>query len=310
MDPFAGMQAFHAVIDTGGFAAAATRLGLTRALVSKRVAALERLLGTRLLARTTRRVAPTEAGAAFHIRAGAMLEAYEAARAELGELQAEPTGTLKVNAPMSFGTMYLAPLLVPFMTECPGLRVQLTLNDRFTDLLEEGADVAIRIGALRDSSMITRRLAGGTHVLCAAPAYLRQHGTPEKPADLAQHRCLHYSNLSGGPRWRFTGPDGAESVAIRPVLTANNGEVLRTAALAGQGIVLAPDFMVPRDLAAGRLVALLPGYQTPESSVHAIWPAGATLTAKLRRFVDFLAARFATPPWADRKAPGLRALKS
>jgi len=307
MDPFAGMQAFHAVIETGGFAAAAARLGVTRAVVSKRVAALERQLGTRLLARTTRRVAPTEAGVAFHIRAGQILAAFEAARAELGELQAEPTGTLKVNAPMSFGTMYLAPLLGPFMSDCPGLQVQLTLNDRFTDLLEEGADLAIRIGALRDSSMISRRLAGGGHVACAAPSYLKRHGMPKTPAELAQHRCLHYSYLSSGARWRFTGPYGVESVAIRPVLTANNGEVLRTAALDGQGIVLAPDFMVPKELATGRLVPVMTGYQGPELSIHAIWPAGATLTAKLRRFVDFLVARFAMPPW-NLDQP-LRALK-
>jgi DNA-binding transcriptional LysR family regulator len=297
MDALAGMQAFNAVVESGGFAAAATRLGLSRALISKRVAALERALGARLLARTTRRVAITEAGAAFHRRSAGILANFEEARAELGELQAEPRGTLKVSAPMSFGTLYLGPLIGPFLAQCPGLSIELTLNDRFVDLLEDGVDVAIRIGTLRDSTLVARRLAGTRHVLCAAPAYLKRHAAPHQPADLADHRCLHYGYLSGGPRWRFAGPERSASVAIRPVLTANNGDVLRAAALDGQGIVLLPDFIIARDLKAGRLVGLLPGWRPPESAVHAIRPAGALLTAKVRRFIDFLAGRFARPPW-------------
>ena len=134
-------------------------------------------------------------------------------------------------------------------------------------------------------------------MLCAAPAYLKRHGTPLQPADLAGHRCLHYGYLPGGPRWRFTGPGGTASVAIRPVLTANNGEVLRAVALDGQGIVLAPDFIVARDLKAGRLVALMPDWRAPESAVHALRPAGVTMSAKVRRFIDFLAERLARPPW-------------
>jgi DNA-binding transcriptional LysR family regulator len=297
LDAIAGMQAFNAVVEAGGFAAAATRLGLSRALVSKRIAALERSLGARLFARTTRRVAMTEAGAAFHRRATGILANFEEARAELHELQAEPRGTLKVNAPMSFGTLHLAPLIGPFLAQCPGLSIELVLNDRVTDLLAEGVDVAIRIGSLRDSSLVVRRLAATRHVLCAAPAYLKRHGTPRQPSDLAVHRCLHYGYLAGGPRWRFTGPQGPASVAIRPALTANNGEVLRVAARDGQGIVLSPDFIVAGDLTAGRLVALMPGWRPPESAVHALRPAGVTMTAKVRRFIDFLAERLARPAW-------------
>lgn len=302
MDTFAGMQAFHAVVEAGGFAAAAVKLGVSRALVSKRVAGLEQELETRLLARTTRRVALTEAGAAFHRRCADLLVGFEQARAELGELREEPTGTLKVNAPMSFGTRYLAPLVGSFLSACPGVGLQLVLNDRFVDLLEEGFDVAIRIGALRDSSLIARKLAPTRNVLCAAPDYLARHGTPRQPSDLTSHRCLHYGYLSSGTRWRFVGPRGPAHVTVRPVVTANNGDVLARAAVDGQGIVLGPDFIVADDLAAGRLVPLLRAFQPSENAIHAVWPAGAAPTAKLRRFVDHLAAHLVDPPWIS---PGL-----
>lgn len=299
MDAFTGMQAFHAVVEAGGFAAAGIRLGVSRALVSKRVAALERALGARLLARTTRQVALTEAGAAFHRRAAAILGDFEEARAELGALQAEPTGTLKVSAPMSFGTRYLAPLLGPFLAACSGVELQLVLNDRTVDLLADGFDVGIRIGTLRDSTLIARKLAVTRHLLCAAPAYLARHGTPRRPAELAQHRCLHYGYLPTGTRWRFTGPGGPAHVTVRPVLTANNGDVLARAAVDGQGLVLAPDFIVAEDVRAGRLVPLLKPYRAPESAISAIWPAGVPPTAKLRRFVDHLAGGLADPPWLN-----------
>jgi len=299
LDTFAGMRAFHAVVESGGFAAAAAKLGISRALVSKRVAALEQELGARLLSRTTRRVALTEAGAAFHRRGAELLGGFDQARAELSELQEEPTGTLKVNAPMSFGTRYLAPMLGGFLAACPGVGLQLVLNDRFVDLLEEGFDVAIRIGALRDSSLIARKLAPTRNLLCAAPDYLARHGTPRRPSDLADHRCLHYGYLSSGTRWRFTGPRGPAHVTVRPVMTANNGDVLARAAADGQGIVLGPDFIVADDLAAGRLVPLLRAFRPSENAIHAVWPAGAAPTAKLRRFIDHLAAHFADPPWVS-----------
>ena len=297
MDPLDGLRTFAAVAESGGFSAAAARLRATRGVVSKRLAALERQLGVQLLQRTTRRVALTEAGHAFHRKATQILAAYDEARTEIGELQGGPRGTLKVSAPMSFGIRYLAPVIGPFMAECGELKIELALNDRSVDLLEEGFDVGIRIGALRDSSLVARRLAPVAQLLCAAPAYLERHGAPRRPADLERHRCLHYGHASGGTRWRFAGARGSAAITVQPVLTANNGDVLRQVALDGGGIAMLPDFLVGPDVTAGRLVALLPAWRTPEAAVQAVWPAGRIMTAKLRRFVDFLRRRFAAPPW-------------
>ncbi len=299
MDRLDCMRAFVAAADLGGLSRAAAKLGLSRALVSKRVAELERDVGTRLFNRTTRRLSLTEPGRRFHVQCAHILGLYASAEAELRQLQDEPTGLLKVNAPMSFGTLHLADAVADFMAEHRALNIQLVLDDRFVDLLSEGFDVGIRIGALADSSLIVRRLCPSRRVLCAAPAYLAQAGAPQHPRDLAQHRCLHYGYLASGLRWRLAGPDGEHALEVPLSLCANNGEVLLRAAIAGSGIALLPTFICGPDLRAGRLARVLPDYAPPAADINAIWPGGGPLSGKVRRFVDFLVARFGDEPAWD-----------
>ena len=299
MDRMDCMRAFVATADLGGFSRAAAKLGVARALVSKRVAALEAEMGTRLFARTTRRLSLTEPGRRFHVQCANILGLYASAEAELRQLQDEPTGLLKVNAPMSFGTLHLADAVAEFMALHPALNVQLVLDDRFVDLLSEGFDVGIRIGALADSSLIVRRLCPSRRVLCAAPGYLDAAGIPAHPRDLANHRCLHYGYLASGLRWRLSGPDGEHTLEVPLSLCANNGEALLRAAIAGRGIVLLPTFICGADLRAGRLVRVLPDYAPPPADINAIWPGGGPLPSKVRRFVDFLVERFGDAPAWD-----------
>jgi len=299
MDRLEGMQAFVEVIDNGGFAAAARKLGISRALVSKRIAGLEGELGARLLHRTTRQVSPTGAGSEFYRRAQTVLAEYASAVTALQAQQEEPGGLLKVSAPMSFGQLHLAGAVIDFMRDHPRIEVQLTLNDRFIDLVEEGFDVGIRIGALSDSALMQRRLAPSRRFLIAAPDYLAAHGTPAAPADLAGHACLHYGYLASGLRWRLVGPDGPHAVDIAPRLCANNGDVLLAAVLAGLGIALLPTFLCGRELQSGRAMRVLPDYAPPEAAIHAIWPSSRLLPAKVRRFIDFLAERYGNNPHWD-----------
>ncbi len=292
MDRLDGMAAFAAVAEAGSFTAAATRLGVSRALVGKRVAALEATLGVRLFDRTTRRVGLTAAGLAFIGRCKDILAAFEDASRLVQQDRLEPAGVLRVNAPMSFGILHLAPLVVAFMKRHPNLQVQMTLTDRFVDLVEEGFDVGVRIGALADSSLVARRLAPARRVVCAAPAYLGRHGAIEAPEDLLRHRCLHYGHLATGTSWPFVGPGGMRTVRILPTFSANNGEVLLQAAEAGLGVALLPTFICGAALAAGRLVQVLEGFAVPEIAVNAIWPSNRLMPAKVRLFVDLLVDRF------------------
>jgi DNA-binding transcriptional LysR family regulator len=299
MDRLDGFKAFVTVVETGSFTAAASKLGLSRALISKRIAALEADLGARLLNRTTRRLSVTGPGAAFNDRCVRILAEFEAANAELQSQQLEPTGMLKINAPMTFGTMHLAPAVVHFMRGNPKLQVQLTLNDRFVDLIDEGYDIGIRIGALADSSLTARRLAPVRRVLCASRAYVDEAGMPVHPAELSRHRCLHYGYLATGTRWRLSGPGGEHAVEVRPRLCVNNGEALMRAALGGLGVALLPTFICGPELQNGRLIRLMPDYEPPEIAVNAIWPTNRMLTTKVRRFIDFLVGHFGDRPYWD-----------
>jgi DNA-binding transcriptional LysR family regulator len=296
LDRLDGMQAFVAVAEAGSFSGAAARLGIARALVSKRIAGLEHILGVRLLNRTTRRVSLTGPGQDFLGRSQRILAEYGEATSTLSSLHAEPTGRLKLSAPMSFGLAHLAPLLPIFMRAHPKLVLELVLNDRFVDLVEEGFDLCVRIGTLADSSLVARRLATVRLVLCASPDYLRRRGMPVEPADLARHRGLIYGHGTNGGRWQLQGPAGSGPVEIPSVLCANNGDVLAEAAVAGEGITLAPTFIVGDALRAGTLVEVLAAYAPKPFGLYAIWPANRLLPAKVRLFVDFLASRFGDPP--------------
>lgn len=296
-DLLSGMLIFARVIEAGGISAAARRLHLSKSAVSKQLAALEDRLGARLLHRTTRRMSLTEAGAAFLERCRRVIAEAEEAEAAIGALQVEPRGILKVNAPMTFGTMHLAAAIPDFMARHPQVRVDLVLNDRLVDLIEEGFDVAVRIAQLADSSLVARKLAPGRRVLVAAPGYLDRHGRPQTLTDLLDHDTICYSYLASANEWRFDGPNGEESVEVRGRLNANNGEVLLAATLAGIGIAALPTFICGPCLRAGTLVRVLPEYENRSIGVYAVWPSGRHLTAKMRAFVDFLAERFGPVPY-------------
>jgi DNA-binding transcriptional LysR family regulator len=309
MDRITGLSVFTKVVESSSFAAAARHFGLSPAMVSKHVVALEERLGARLLNRTTRRVSPTEIGRVFYERATRILAEIDDAEQEAGALQATPRGLLRVNGPLSFGIRQLGPAIADYLGACPEVEIDVTLNDRVTDLVEEGFDLAIRIGRLADSSLIARRIAPCLIVACASPAYLAKRGAPKRPGDLAEHDCLGYSYAALRNEWRFAGPDGVESVRVAGRLNANNGDILRLAALRGEGIVLQPSFLVGDDLATGSLVPILPGYTPDALVIQAVYPHSRHLSVKVRSFVDFLVARFGQEPEWDRWQSVARKMK-
>lgn len=301
MDKLEAMNAFAKVVALGSYAEAGRALGLTRSAVSKAVMELEQVLGARLLDRTTRRVSPTEAGLSYYERCLDILSRIEETELQVSRLHDEPRGLLRVNAPMSFGMLYLGNATADFMAAYPGLNVEMTLNDRFIDPVEEGVDVTIRIAALSDSSLIARKLAPARRVLVASPAYLAAHGTPALPDDLAHHRWLGYGATTGLQRWTYGKTDGSSgTVPLKCALISNNGHILRDAALAGQGITELPTFLVGCDIAAGNLALVLPGFPRTELGIYALYTPNRYLAAKTRVFIDFLVARFGMRPEWDR----------
>jgi DNA-binding transcriptional LysR family regulator len=299
VDKLEAMNAFAKVVALGSYAEAGRALGLTRSAVSKAVMELEQILGARLLDRTTRRVRPTEAGLSYYERCLDILARIEETELQVSRLHDEPRGLLRVNAPMSFGMLHLGEALAAFMAAYPDLNVEMTLSDRFIDPVEEGVDVTIRIAALADSSLIARKLAAARRVLVASPAYLAAHGTPKTPGDLTSHRWLGYGATTALQRWSYERANGStRAVPLRPVLSSNNGHILRMAALAGQGITELPTFLVGCDIAAGSLTLVLPEHPRGELGVYALYTPSRYLAAKTRVFIDFLAARFgACPEW-------------
>jgi DNA-binding transcriptional LysR family regulator len=267
MDRLASMSVFVKVVAHQSFADAAREMGLSRAGVSKHVAALEQSLGARLLNRNTRRLHLAEVGAVVHERYARILEEIDEVERNAGALQTNPRGVLRITAPVSFGIPHLAPAIAEYAARYPDVAIDIVLNDRTVDLIEEGFDVAVRIGRLVDSTLVARRIATIRFALCAAPAYLQRRGVPRRPADLNGHDCLEYSYRQTGNEWHFTGPDGTrESVRVDCRLKANNPQILHTAALNGAGIEFNPTFVVGADIAAGRLVTLLPESECSLSS--------------------------------------------
>jgi DNA-binding transcriptional LysR family regulator len=298
MDKLDAMNAFAKVVAAGSYAEAARRLGLTRSAVSKAVMELEQLLGARLLDRTTRRVTPTEAGRAYYERCVSILAEVEETEIQVSRLHDEPKGVLKVDAPMSFGTLYLGSIVADFMARFPDLKIELILNDRFIDPLQEGVDVTVRIGALADSSLIARRLAPARRVLVASPDYIARMGAPKSPEDLAAHRCLDYGHMTTSHRWQLVQGADVITVPVSAALCSNNGEVLLAAARAGNGIALLPTFIVGADIAARKLQVVLPGTPPADLAIYALYAPNRYLATKTRMFIDFLVERFGeTPRW-------------
>jgi DNA-binding transcriptional LysR family regulator len=299
MDRITALAAFVRTVELGSQAAASDDLGISRAMIGRHIQQLEDRLGVRLLNRTTRKQSLTEAGLAFFEKCSAILEQLTEAERAATELQAEPRGTLRVNGPMSFGNRHLATALAAYCERHPQVKIDLVLNDRQVDLVEEGYDVAIRIARLTDSSLIARRLAPIRIALCASPDYLRRHGIPKVPTDLCSHNCLLYVYAPTPLDWVLVGPDGDEvSVRVSGTMTANNGHALMAAAIAGQGIVRQPTFIVGDALRTGELVEVLPEYAMHGPTAYAVYPHARNLSPKVRSFVDFLADYFkGTPSW-------------
>jgi len=289
-DDLRDMAVFAAVARVGSYTGAARDLGLSKSAASKAVARLEERLATRLLQRTTRHVALTEAGRTLETRVAKMLEEASAGTEAVAALASRPMGTLRVNGPVTFGQLLISPVLPDLVATHPGLRVDLTLDDRLVDPGAGGWDVVVRIAAPTESSLIFRKLAPDRRVVVGSPAYCQRRGTPRTPDDLGDHDCLHYTNVSRAEEWRFRGARGAVSVATSGSLEANHGLVLRAAALAGVGIAVLPEFMVAEDLKTGRVIELLREHALPpRSAIHALYPRARLVPPKVKVFLDLLA---------------------
>jgi DNA-binding transcriptional LysR family regulator len=291
MDIIASMKVFVAIVDGGSFAAAADRLEMSRAMVSKHMSGLEDHLGTRLLNRTTRRLSLTESGSAFHERSQQIIADVAEAEQVAGATAAAPRGVLKITMPLSYGQHRLGRIIAGFASAYPQVKLDISLSDRKANLIEEGFDLAIRIGALPESGLIARKLGTDHSIICAAPAYLARHGTPRTPQELAAHACLGYTLSGNGDEWRLAGPGGLVTVRSGGPVRADNGDILRLAALSGAGLIFQPRFIVEEDLAARKLVQVLPEFMSPELGIYAIYPSRKHLSPKVRTFVDFLVAQ-------------------
>lgn len=299
MDRLDDMLAFIKVVDARSFTAAAARLGLSKSVVSRRLAELEDRLGARLLNRTTRKLSLTEVGQAFYERCTRIIADLEEAERAVGDLHGAPRGRLRLNAPVSFGRLHLAPAIVAFAESYPAIEIDVDLNDRYVDLLEDGYDMAVRIGRLRDSSLVARKLAPCRRAVVASPAYLERFGVPETPEDLTRHNCLLYTNAPTAEQWQFGDGDNLRSVKVGGSMRANNGDLTCAAAVAGLGVAILPTFLCGAALATGDLVRLDLPLHAPDTAVYAVYPQNRHLSSKVRAFVDFLAARFSPGPYWD-----------
>jgi DNA-binding transcriptional LysR family regulator len=287
------------VVDGGSFSAAAARLKISKSAVSAHVQRLENRLGVRLLNRTTRQVSPTEAGAAYYRHCVRILAEAEAAEQAATALQREPRGTLRISAPDSFGWMHVAPALSSFLRRYSELAVDITLSPAHVDLVDEGLDLAIRIGALEDSRLVVRKLAPSRIILCAAPAYFDERGMPRKPEDLTQHNCICTALLPWGGEWPLIGSRGKVRIAVSGTFRSNSAEMLRAAALDGVGISVLPTWVAAEPLRTGALQRVLPGWELPASAIYAVYPGNRLVSMKVRAFVSHLAGCFGRPPYWD-----------
>jgi DNA-binding transcriptional LysR family regulator len=303
MDRMKALEVFVEVVRKKGFARAADALDTSPANITRIIADLEAHLGTRLLNRSSRKMSLTDSGEGLYERAKVIVDDMAEIGAIASSSALQPHGLLRINAPLSFGVLHLAPLWPKFMALYPDVELQVALIDRVVDIVEEGYDLAIRISRTGSASHAARKLATSHNICCAAPAYLAQHGVPKVPSDLRQHSCIGYSYAASADEWRFTDNAGQPvPVTVNCAMHANNGDTARAAALAGAGIIWQPTFLIGADLRAGRLVPLLPDFHLPDIDVLAVYPSRRHLSAKVRVMIDFLAAEMGgIPPW-DRAA--------
>ena len=290
MDRFEAMHVFCKVVELGSFAGAADRLDMSTSAVSRQVAQLEQVLNARLLNRTTRRISLTENGSAYYERCLQLLADLEETEEMVGNNTASPRGTLRLTAPISFGASHLAPAIGEFAQIYPDMRFDVQLSDRAVDLIEEGLDLAIRIGSLGGQNLVARRIGRVKGLVCASAEYLRKHGTPQHPNDLEAHNCLQYAYASTNNLWIFqrTGEDPIK-VKVQGSISANNGTVLGELAAHHQGVTQAPDFILGPLVESGRLVSILADWNPENLAISAVYPSRKHLSAKVRRFVEFMA---------------------
>lgn len=296
MDRLVAMRSFRTVIEAGGFSAAARRLGLSKAAVSKQISDLESHFGTALLQRSTRRMSATHAGERYYEHCVRLLDDLNDVEAELTHAQSEPSGRLRVSAPVTFGNQVLGPVVCELARNYPRLELQFELSDRFVDLIGENFDAALRIrGGLPDSSLIVRRLCGVARPVCATPGYLKRRGRPKTPADLRNHECLIYTLSTTPFDWRFNVDGKVTSVRVSGRIQSNNGQFLMAPLLAGHGIASLPEFTVGRAVKEGKVERILSDFPTPDLDLHVVYPASRHQSPKLRAFVDVVAKHLRDP---------------
>ena len=299
MDLILAMKSFVRVVETGTFSAVARELGSTQPAVSKQIAWLEGYLGSRLMERTTRKLSLTQDALQYYERAKLVLEQIDDAERLVRRGRSEISGVLRVACPVGFGRFQIVPRLKPFLETHPQLNVDLRMSDAKVDLLEEGIDVAIRIGDLNDSEFVARALGTTHRVLVAVPSYLKSRKTPRLPRDLADHECVVYSGLSTRNEWHFDGPKGAESVKVQGRFQVNNSEGVREAVLAGFGIGFAPAWLFAEELRARSIHVLLPDYTATTMPIHGIFPTSRRFSAKTTALLDYLEAEFEIDPFVS-----------
>lgn len=291
MDILTCMRTYAAVVIAGSFTQAAERMGISRALTSKYVGQLEEHLGVRLLNRTTRKLNLTEVGQAYYHRCRQLIDDFDELEAAVRQQQESPQGELRITAPTTFGESYLTPLIAEYLKQQPGVSIELVLADRFVNIVDEGFDLAVRIGSLDDSSLIARRLAPMGVSVCASPLYLKAAGLPLHPRDLQQHNCVIDTNIKDPEQWVFMERERLYRIRVKGHFRVNSAQAVREMLLTGAGIALCPRYVIEEDLRAGRLALLLREYQATEYSLYAVYPHGRHLAAKVRTFVDFLVER-------------------
>ena len=298
---FSTIPIFVAVVECGSFSLAAEKLGVTKSAISKRVTQLEDELGIRLLNRTTRKLSLTEAGKRYYDHVSQALALAQQGMDAVTELQGEPKGKLKITAPMSFGVLYIAPIIAEFLEQFPKVTIDLQLEDQMVDLIEGEFDLAIRIGNLPISNLVAKRLVNCKSVLCASPEYIKRNGSPQKPSDLIGHNCLVYSYFRGGSEWTFEQQHNEFKVIPKGNFIVNNSEAIRRALIEGLGVGQLPTFLVSKDILSGKLQPIMTPYSLPEHAIYAVFPERKHLPHKVRAFMEFVAEKLGRdkPVWDE-----------
>ncbi|MGG9998480.1 LysR family transcriptional regulator [Pseudovibrio ascidiaceicola] len=301
MEHIGALPVFVAVVEQKGFAAAARQLGVSKSAISKRISLLEEHLGARLLHRTTRNISLTEVGELYYARAVDALTAAQEAESAVAQLQGKPKGRLKINVPMTFGRLHIAPLIPKFLKNNPEISIDMIMDDRRVDLVDGGFDLAIRGGRLQDSSLIARKIAPCRNILAASASYLEEFGVPVIPEDLLHHNCLHYAYFSDQQEWTLEGPDGQVKIEASGNFQVNNGDALTTAVLGGCGIGRLTTFAAGDFLRSGELRQVLPEYTLPTQYMYAVYPNRQYLPTKTRSFIDFISTEIGgdKPYWDE-----------